>query len=95
MFMSKLPVSSLLWTEHYMAGQQQRTWDRFDLEVFCQHCGQYFTTRVGIDLKQLAAAREEVRQEVAAHATAAGRTVEVTWYFTLQRAEMVDPCKDS
>lgn len=75
-----------------MAGQM---WDRFTIEVFCQHCGQYLTTRVGIERKNVAAAREQVRQEVEEHATAAGRAVEVTWRITLQRAEMVEPHKDS
>lgn len=77
-----------------MAGQQhqqQLMWDRFDLEVFCQHCGQYLTTRGGLDRKQLVAAREEVRREAVAHAATAGHAIEVTWYITLCRAEMIAP----
>ena len=75
-----------------MAGQQQqRMWDRFDIEVFCQHCGNYLTTRLGIERQQVAAVREAIRREAQAHASAAGRAVEITWYITLRRAEMIDP----
>lgn len=68
-----------------------RRWDRFDLELFCQHCGQYLTTLVGVDRKSLSAARDAVRQAAQAHANAVGRTVEVTYSVTLQRAVFVEP----
>jgi hypothetical protein len=71
--------------------EERDMWDRFDLELFCQHCGQYLTSRVGIERKDLNAARAEVRREAKTHARAAGRAVEVTFYITLKRAEIVEP----
>lgn len=77
-----------------MAGNPH-LWERYDLEVFCQHCGQYLTTPVGVERKDLAVERAQMYQEVESHATAVDRTVEVIRYVTLQRAVMVEPRKES
>jgi hypothetical protein len=40
---------------------EDRPWDRFDLDVFCQHCGTYLTTLTGVTRPGMAAARAQVR----------------------------------
>lgn len=61
-------------------------YDRYNAELFCQHCGHYFfTTRVGIDHDQLPAVRADLRREAQAHSNAIGREVEITLYLTLER----------
>lgn len=75
--------------------EERDMWDRFDLELCCQHCGQYLTTRVGIERKDLEAARTAARQGAQAHAHAVGRAVEVTFYIILKRAEFIEPLTDN
>lgn len=70
---------------------EARQRDRFDLEVFCQHCGQYLTTLVGVQRKGIPAARAHLQDEVQARANAVGCAVEVTYYVTLERAVVVEP----
>ena len=70
---------------------QAQPGDRFDLELLCQHRGQYLCSCVGLDGSRLAVARAEARQEAIAHASAAGLAVEVTEYLTLQRAAIIAP----
>jgi hypothetical protein len=36
-----------------MDGMKPQLYDRYSAELFCQHCGHYLTTRVGIDHDQL------------------------------------------
>jgi hypothetical protein len=37
--------------------EDDRQWDRFDLDAFCQHCGQHLTMLVGMERAGMAAAR--------------------------------------
>jgi hypothetical protein len=70
-------------------------YDRYSLELFCQHCGHYLTTLVGIEREQLAAKRAELRREAQAHAEKIGREVEITFYLTLERRVWFVPTPDS
>lgn len=65
--------------------------DRFDLELFCQHCGQYLTSLAGIDRPVLDAARDKLRQEAQRHANTVGRGIEVTYCITLKRTTVIEP----
>ncbi len=60
-------------------------YDHYSIELFCQHCGHYLTTRVGIDRERLPTVRAELRREAQAHAEKIGREVEITLYLTLER----------
>ena len=60
-------------------------YDRYSAELFCQHCGHYLTTRVGIERERLPKVRAELRQEAQAHAEKIGREVEITLDLTLER----------
>ncbi len=70
-------------------------YDRYSMERFCQHCGTYRTTLVGIEREQLAVNRAELRQEAQAHAEKIGREVEITSYLTLERRVWFVPTPDS
>jgi hypothetical protein len=68
-----------------MDEMKPQPYDRYGLELFCQHCGNYLTTLVGIEREQLAAKRAELRREAQAHAEKIGLDVEITLYLTLER----------
>ena len=65
--------------------------DRYSLDLFCQHCGHYLTTRVGIERERLPMVRAELRREAQAHSDKIGREVEVTLYLTMQRRVWFTP----
>jgi hypothetical protein len=60
-------------------------YDRYSLDLFCQHCGHYLTTLVGIEREQLPTVRAELRREDQAHAEKIGREGEITFYLTMER----------
>jgi hypothetical protein len=60
-------------------------YDRYTLSLYCQHCGNYLTTLVGVERERLPKVRTELRQEAQAHAEKIGREVEITLYLTLER----------
>ena len=68
-----------------MDEMKPQLYDRYSAELFCQHCGHYLTTRVGIERERLPAVRAELRQEAQAHTNAIGREMEITLYLTLER----------
>jgi hypothetical protein len=68
-----------------------RHWDRFDLDVFCQHCGLYLTTLTGVTRPAMAAASKHLRQEAQAHANEVGRAIDVMYYVTLKHSAVVVP----
>lgn len=74
--------------------EADRQLDRFSLELFRQHCGQYLTSLAGVERKGLDAARGQLREEAQAHANAVGREVEVTYLVTLQRRAFIEPQAD-
>ena len=74
-----------------MPHHETTRYDRYTIEVFCQHCGTYLTTLVGIEREQLAAKRAELRREAQAHAEQIGREVEITFYLTLERRVWFTP----
>src|SRR5712691_4328936 len=53
-------------------------YDRYTLSLYCQHCGNYLTTLVGIARDRLPMVRAELRLEAQAHADKIGREVEIT-----------------
>jgi len=71
--------------------EADRMWDRFDLELFCQHCAQYLMTLVGVERKGLDAARRRCRAEAQAHANEVGHEVEVTYHVSLKRRACIRP----
>lgn len=70
-------------------------WASFDLEMFCQHCDQYLTSRTRVERKGLDAALAHLREEAQAHANAVGREAEVTYYATLQSRAFIYPRPDA
>ena len=66
-------------------------YDRYSLDLFCQHCGHYLTTLVGIEREQVAAKRAELRREAQGHAEQIGREIEISLYLTLERHVWFSP----
>ena len=66
-------------------------YDRYSMELFCQHCGHYLTTLVGMEREQVPKVRAELRREAQAHAEKIGRAVEITLYLTMQRRAWFTP----
>ncbi len=59
-------------------------YDRYSLDLFCQHRGHYLTTLVGIERERVPAVRAELRREAQAYAEKIGCVVEITLYLTLE-----------
>jgi hypothetical protein len=74
-----------------MDDMKPQPYDRYSMELFCQRCGHYLTTRVGIERERVSAVRAELRQEAQAHAETVGRVVEITLYLTLERRVWFTP----
>jgi hypothetical protein len=68
-----------------MPHDETSRYDRYTLSVFCQHCGQYLTTRVGIERERVAKIRAELCELAQQHANEFGRETEVMFYVTQQR----------
>ncbi len=66
-------------------------YDRYTLSLYCQHCGNYLTTLVGIARDRLPMVRAELRLEAQAHADKIGREVEITLRVTLDRRVWFTP----
>jgi hypothetical protein len=58
-------------------------YDRYTIEVFCQHCGTYLNTLVGIERNRVSAVRAAPGN--GPHASGIGREVEITFHVTRQR----------
>jgi hypothetical protein len=74
-----------------MPYHESRRSDRFTLKVYCQHCGQYLTTIVGVEREHVPSVRAELRELAQQHADEVGRAIEVTFYVTLQRSTVFTP----
>src|SRR5258706_5100858 len=74
-----------------MDEMKPQLYDRYTLSLYCQHCGNYLTTLVGIEREHLAAKRAELRREAQAHAEQIGREVEITLLLTLERRVWFTP----
>jgi hypothetical protein len=65
--------------------------DRYTIEVYCQHCGTYLNTLVGIEHNWVAAVRAQLREMAQQHANEGGREMEVTFSVTQQRRVWFTP----
>jgi hypothetical protein len=68
-----------------MPHDETTRYDRYTLSVYCQHCGNYLTTLVGIERERVPKVRAELRALAQDHAEAIGREVEVTFRVTQER----------
>jgi hypothetical protein len=74
-----------------MDEMKPQPYDRYTLQLFCLHCGNYLTTLVGVAREQVVAKRAELRREAQAHANKVWRKVEITLEMTLQRRVWFTP----
>jgi hypothetical protein len=65
--------------------------DRYTIQVFCQHCGTYLNTLVGIERERLSAVRAQLRELSQQHANEIGRETEITFRVTQQRRVWYTP----
>jgi hypothetical protein len=65
--------------------------DRYTIEVYCQHCGTYLNTLVGIEQNRVSAVRAQLREMAQRHANEIGRELEVTIRVTQQRRVWFTP----
>jgi low affinity Fe/Cu permease len=66
-------------------------YDRYTIELYCQHFGTYLNTFVGIERDRVAAVRAQLRELAQQHANDIGREMEVTFHVTQQRRVWFTP----
>jgi hypothetical protein len=59
--------------------------------VFCQHCGTYLNTLVGIEHNRVAAVRAQLREMAQQHANEIGRETEFTFRVSQERRGWFTP----
>jgi len=78
-----------------MPHHETTRYDLYTIEIFCQHCGQYLTTLVGIERERVQAVRAQLREMAQQHVNEIGRETEVCFYVTQQRRVWFTPSEPS
>jgi hypothetical protein len=65
-----------------MPHKETTRYDRYSLEIFSQHCGNYLRTYACIERERVPKVRAELRELAQSHANAKGHEVEITFRVT-------------